>query len=78
MKVIRSVRDTRGNIIQKQPDAGVGAQRCMKCQCLCTGQRKADGKMVMQCSGCGASYVNQSLDRPKTAQAGVVPRRPKQ
>jgi len=75
MKIIRSVRDTRGNVIQKSPDGGVGRTRCPKCQMLCTAQRAADGKQVMQCGGCGAAYVNTSMDAPKGRAAGVVPRR---
>lgn len=75
MKVIHSVRDIRGNIIQKQPDAGVGQQRCMKCQCLCTSQVRPDGTRVMACSGCGAMYTSQPLDGPRPPPPGALPTR---
>lgn len=75
MKVIHSVRDARGNVIQKQPEAGTGQMRCMKCQMMCTAQRMPDGRAVMKCSGCGANYNITSLDAPRDPQPGVVPRR---
>jgi ribosomal protein S27E len=78
MKVIRSVQDARGNIIQKQPEGGVGRTRCMKCQNLCTMQSLPDGTQVMRCGACGANYQHQSFDQAKATVAGVVPtRRPK-
>lgn len=78
MKIIRSVRDAKGNIIQKQPEGGVGRHRCMKCQGLCIPVSLPSGKQVMQCQGCGANYTTQSLDAPKAPRPGVVPRRPPQ
>ena len=76
MKIIRSVRDTQGNIIQKQPDVGTGQQRCLKCHNMCITQRRADGKTVSVCGGCGAQYVSQGLGGPKPLKIGAVPRRP--
>ena len=75
MKIIRSVRDARGVTIQKQPEAGVGQMRCMKCQGMCTAQRLPTGKVVMKCGGCGANYEVTSMDTPKTPLPGAVPRR---
>ena len=75
MKIIRSVRDAKGNLIQKQPEGGVGRHRCMKCQGLCIPVRLPNGTQVMQCQGCGANYVSQSLDAKKPPRPGVVPRR---
>ena len=75
-RVIRSVRDARGNVIQKQPTAGVGQQRCMKCQRICTAQRLPNGKQVMKCGGCGATYTSKRLDVPKVVNPnGQVPRK---
>ena len=77
MKVIRSVRTPNGTVIQKQPDAGMGQQRCMKCQNLCTLQRLPNGMQVMLCSGCGATHQGRPMDKSHAAKPGAVPRRPK-
>ena len=69
MKIIRSLRDAKGNLIQKQPAGGVGRQRCMKCQNLCVPTRMSNGAMVMQCRGCGATYACRPIDTPKTASS---------
>ena len=74
-KIIRSVQDPAGNIIQKQPEGGTGRTRCMKCQCIVTAQRQGSGQMVMKCSGCGAAYTSSPLDRPRAARPGEVPKR---
>jgi hypothetical protein len=78
MRVIRSVRDTHGNVIRKQPPGGTGQQRCMKCQNMCLPKRLPNGKVVMRCSGCGASYVNTALDTkpvPQLPRPGASTRR---
>jgi hypothetical protein len=75
MKIIRSVRDTRGNVIQKQPKAGAGQQRCPKCSGMCTAQRSADGKLVMKCGSCGASYISRGLDAARKARPAASPTR---
>ena len=74
-KIIRSRQDSRGNVIQKQPEGGPGRTRCMKCQCLCTTTCLANGMVVQSCSGCGANYVSTLLDAPKDPVLGVVPKR---
>ena len=61
MRIIRSVRDTKGNTIQKQPQNGAGRIRCMKCQQLCTAVLRPDGSKVIQCQGCGAQYSSRGL-----------------
>ena len=75
MKIIRSVQDSQGNVIQKQPAGGTGQQRCGKCQGICTAGRLPGGKLVMKCNGCGASYVGTPLDGPKPPRPGAVPKR---
>lgn len=75
MKIIRSVKDTRGNIIRKQPAAGIGQLRCSKCQNMCTTKRLPGGKVVMQCTACGANYVSSPMDGPKQARPGALPKR---
>lgn len=75
MKTIHSVRDGNGNVYQKTPTGGVGRQRCMKCQGLCTMKTLADGKSVMSCGGCGAQYTTGSMDGHQQAKPGVVPRK---
>ena len=75
MKIIRSLRDAKGNLIQKQPTGGVGRQRCMKCQSLCVPSKLNNGATVMQCRGCGATYVCRALDAPKRTSA-IKPQRP--
>lgn len=75
MKIIRSVRDTKGNVIQKMPEGGIGQTRCPKCQMVCTAQTLANGQAVTQCGGCGANYTSSAMDRPKAPAPGVVPRR---
>ena len=59
-KVIRSVQDANGNIIQKQPEGGPGRTRCMKCQCICTVQRLPDGKEA-QPAGMLAAATNKGI-----------------
>jgi hypothetical protein len=75
MKIIRGTRDHKGNVFQKTPAGGVGRHRCMKCQQLCTAQRLPDGKLVMKCGGCGASYTATSMDGPKAPRPGALPTR---
>ncbi len=75
MKIIRSVKDTRGNVIRKQPAGGMGQQRCMKCHNICGIKRLPGGKVVMQCVGCGANYVSSALDGPRPARLGALPKR---
>jgi hypothetical protein len=73
MKVIRSVRDTRGNVIQKQPSGGVGQLKCPKCGLgRCTSKTMPNGRRVMQCNSCSASYVVGSMTSPRVAQPGAV------
>lgn len=76
MKIIRSVRDARGNTFQKQPQGGVGRTRCPKCSNLCIAQRMPDGKEVMACQGCGANYVSQSMDAQVKPGPNALPTRP--
>ncbi len=75
MKIIRGTKDNKGNVFQKTPEGGVGRQRCMKCQNICTSQRLPDGKQVMKCGGCGASYTVSPLDAPKQPRPGALPTR---
>lgn len=75
MKIIRSVRDAKGNTFQKQPAGGTGRIRCPKCSMIATPQLLPGGKSVMQCGSCGANYTMTGLDRPKEPTPGVVPRR---
>ena len=75
MKIIRSVRDARGVTIQKQPEAGVGQMRCMKCSGMCTVQRRGDGTPLMKCGGCQAEYAITSMDGPKPTPPGAIPKR---
>jgi hypothetical protein len=71
MRIIRSVRDARGNIIQKQPPGGAGRLKCPKCQRgVCSSKQMPNGKRIMSCTSCGASYVVGSMDRPHVAQPG--------
>lgn len=74
MKVIRSVRDTRGNVVQKQPSGGAGRLRCPKCHGLCTTQAMPNGKSVMRCPA-GHSYVVNALSSPKVPVPGALKRR---
>lgn len=74
-KVIRSLRDARGNVIQKQPEHGVGQQTCMKCLRMCVSTRMPDGTVVMKCTGCGASHMGKPLDGPRDPKPGHVPPR---
>lgn len=63
MKIIRSVKDARGNIIQKQPPGGIGRLKCPKCQRgVTTAKVMPNGKRVLSCNSCGASYVVGSMD----------------
>lgn len=72
-KVIRSVRDTRGNVFQKVPAGGVGRLKCPRCSGNCTASHMPNGKRVMRCGQCGASYVTGALSSPKVAQPGAMP-----
>lgn len=73
MKVIRAVRDTRGNVIQKVPAGGVGRMKCPKCSMgNCTAQNMPNGRRVMKCNNCGASYVVSPMTSPKVAQPGAI------
>jgi hypothetical protein len=74
MKVIRSVRDTRGNVIQKQPTGGAGRLRCPKCKGICTSQTMPNGKSVMRCP-LGHSYVVQALSPARVPVPGAIKRR---
>lgn len=76
MKIIRSVRDANGNVIQKQPEGGVGRLRCPKCQGLCVQQARPDGTPVMACGSCGAAFTRTSMDPTVKQQPGAVPTRP--
>lgn len=75
MRIIRSVQDSQGNILDKQPDGGTGRTRCMKCQSLCIPQTLPDGSKVMQCQGCGGNYKHASFGAGRATVAGVVPKR---
>jgi hypothetical protein len=71
-KIIRSVRDTRGNVIQKQPAGGAGRLKCPRCSGNCTAQSMPNGKRVMACQKCGASYVVGAMSSVKVPQPGAV------
>jgi hypothetical protein len=76
MRIIRSVRDAvRGVTIQKQPEAGIGQMRCMKCQGICTATRLPGGTSAMKCGSCQAIYNVTALDGPKPPPPGAVPKR---
>lgn len=72
MRIIRSVRDNRGNVIAKTPAGGVGRLKCPKCSGNCTAQHMPNGKRVMKCGNCSASYVVGAMSSPKVAQPGAI------
>jgi hypothetical protein len=75
MRIIRSVRDARGNVFQKQPTGGAGRLRCSRCSGVCTAQRLPNGKQVMRCGSCGASYTTTPLGGARAPVPGAVPKR---
>ncbi len=72
-RIIRSVKDARGNIIQKQPPGGLGRLKCPKCQHgVCVAKTYPNGKRVQSCQSCGASYVTGAMDRPHVPVPGSM------
>jgi hypothetical protein len=73
MKVIRAVRTSQGNVVQKMPAGGVGRLRCPRCNGVCTATNYPNGKRVLKCGGpCGGSYVVGALSNPKMPQPGAI------
>lgn len=66
MRIIRGTRDAKGNIITKQQEGGVGRVRCMKCLRIAVPVTLPNGKQVLKCQGCGASFTSAPLDRNAT------------
>lgn len=60
-KILVGTRDLKGNVTLHQPEGGTGRIRCMKCQNLCTPQRRADGSQTMKCGACGAEYSSRPM-----------------
>ena len=62
MRIIRGTRDAKGNIITKQQEGGVARLRCMKCLRLAIPTTLPNGKQVLKCQGCGATFTSTAMD----------------